>query len=98
MKKVCFPKQVQNSTKVEKCVPFVVTYHALANKRTSIIRRNLDLFYMNQEVKNIFTIVPAVSFRIAWNISNYIVRVKLCSSERTVDSEKFGRSRREVKY
>ena len=46
-KKVRFSKQVQKSKKVEKGVPFVVTYYPLLNKLFSIIHRNLYLLFMN---------------------------------------------------
>ena len=43
MKKVRFSKQGQKSKKVEKGAPFVLTYHPLLNKLSSIIHMNLDL-------------------------------------------------------
>ena len=58
MKKICFSKQGKTSKKVEKGVPFVVTYHPLLNKLTSIIYRNFYMLYINQEVKNFFTLGP----------------------------------------
>ena len=96
MKKVCFSKQVQKSKKAEKRVPFVVTYHPLLNKLSSVIHRNLYLLYMNQEVKNVFTPEPIVSYRSARKISSYLVRAKLYPLERKVGSEKCGKSRCEV--
>ena len=42
MEKVCFSKKDQKSKKVEKGVPFVVTYHPLL-KLPSVIQRNLYL-------------------------------------------------------
>ena len=54
MKRVRFSKQGQKPEKVEKGVPFVVTYHPLLNKLYSIIHRNLYLLYMSQKVKNVF--------------------------------------------
>ena len=70
MKKVRFPKQGQKSKKVEKGVPLVVTYHLILNKLFSIIHRNLYVLYMNQEVKNVFTPGPTVSYRSARKISS----------------------------
>ena len=43
MKKVRFSKQGQKSKKVEKGAPFVLIYHPLLNKLSSIIHMNLDL-------------------------------------------------------
>ena len=96
MKKVRFSEQGQKSKKVEKGVPFVVTYHPLLSKLSSIIHRNLYLLYMNQEVKNVFTPRPIVSYRSAWKISSYLVRAKLYPLERKVGSEKCRKSRCEV--
>ena len=96
MKKVPFSEQGQKSKKVEKEVPFVLTYHPLLSKLPSIIHRNLYLLYMNQEVKNVFTPRPIVSYRSAWKISSYLVRAKLYPLERKVGSEKCRKSRCEV--
>ena len=96
MKKIRFSEQGQKSKKVEKGVPFVVTFHPLLSKLSSIIHRNLYLLYMNQEVKNAFTPGPIVSYRSARKISSYLVRAKLYPLERKVGSEKCGKSRCEV--
>ena len=96
MRKVHFSKQGQKSKKVEKGVPFVVNYHPLLNKLSSILHRNLYLLYLNQEVKNVFTPGPIVSYRSARKISSYLVRAKLYLLERKVDSVKCGKSRCEV--
>ena len=96
MKKVRFSEQGQKSKKVEKGVPFVVTYHPLLSKLSSIIHRNLYLLYMNQDVKNVFTPGTMVSYRSTRKISSYLVRAKLYPLERKVGSEKCGRSRCEV--
>ena len=51
---------------------------------------------MNQEVKNVFTPGPIVSFRSARKIINYLERAKLYPFERKVRSEKCGKSRCEI--
>ena len=96
MKKVRFFNQGQKSKKVEKGVPFVVTYHPLLNKLSSIIHRNFYLLYMNQEVKNGFTPGPIVSYRSATKISSHLVRAKLYPLECKVGFEICGNSRCEV--
>ena len=73
MNKVRFSKQGQKSKKVEKGVPFAMTYHALLNKLSSIIHRNLYLLFINEEVTNVFTIV---SYRSARKTSSYLVRAR----------------------
>ena len=51
---------------------------------------------MKQEVKSVSNPGPTVSLRIAWKISSYFVKAKLYPLERTVSSEKCGKSRWEV--
>ena len=77
IKKVRFFEQGQKSKKVEKGVPFVVTYHPQLNKLSPIIHSDLYLLYMNQEVKNVFSPGPIVLYGSARKVSSYLVRVKL---------------------
>ena len=51
---------------------------------------------MNQEVKNVFTPGPIVSYRSARKISSYLVTAKLYPLERKVGFEKCGKSSCEV--
>ena len=88
MKQVCFSTQGQKSKNVEKVVPLFVTYHPLFNKLPSITYMDLYLLYMNQEVKNVFTAGPIMSFRRARKISSYLVRAKLYHLGRKLDSKK----------
>ena len=41
---------------------------------------------MNEDVKNVFTPTPMISFRSARKLSSYLVRAKLYPLERTVGS------------
>ena len=93
LKKVHFSKRGQRINKVEKGVPLVVTYHPPINKLTTIKHTKIYLLYMNQDVKNVFTPGPLVSFRKARKISSYLVRAKPNPLERTVGSKKCGKSR-----
>ena len=86
-------KATSKSEKVEKGVPIVVPYYPLLNKLSSIIYRSLYLLYVNQEVKNVFTLESIVPFRKAKKVSSYLVRAKLYPSKRTVGSEKCGKLR-----
>ena len=88
MKKVRFAEQDQKSKKVEKGVPFVVTYHPLLSKLSSIIHRNLYLLYKNQQVKNVFAPGLIVSYRSASKINICLVRAKLYPLERKAGAEK----------
>ena len=93
MKKVLFSEQCQKSKKVEKGVPFVVTYHPILNKLYSIIHRNLYLLFINQKV---FTPGPLLSHRSARKICIYLVRKKLNPLERKTRYKKGHKSRCKV--
>ena len=90
-----FPANLQNK-KREKRVPFVVTYHPILNSLSKIIRDNMYLLNMNQEVRKTFSPGPIVSFRSARKLSSYLVRAKLYPLERKVGSSKCGKRRCEV--
>ena len=93
MKKVRFSKEGQKSKWLRREY-HVVTYHTtLLNKLTFIIYKNLYLLYMNQEVKNVFTVGPILPFRSAMKISSYLVSAKLCPLERTVSFKNCDKSR-----
>ena len=44
-------------------VPLVITYHPLFKTFGSIIRKHLNILYMNEEVKKVFSPCPMISFR-----------------------------------
>ena len=48
--------------------PFFVTYHLRLKALGKVIHENLNLLYMNDEVKDNFTLEPMVSFRTAENL------------------------------
>ena len=76
MKKVNF-RESRSKTKSAIGVPFVVTYHPRLKTLGKIIHENLNLLYMNDEVKGTFTPGPMVSFRTSRKLSSYLVRAKL---------------------
>ena len=57
-----------------KGIPLVITYHPLLKDFSSVIRKHLYILYLNKEVKEIFTPVPMVSFRVARKLGRYLVR------------------------
>ena len=64
MKKV---KSFKNGTVVRqrdprKGAPFVLTYHRLFESMIKIINKNLNLLYMDNEGKKVFTPKPMISF------------------------------------
>ena len=67
MDKVNFGQR-RSKTKFATGVPFFVTYHLRLKVLGKIIHENLNLLYMNDEVKDNFTLEPMVSFRTAENL------------------------------
>ena len=95
MKKFNFGES-SSKTKSATGVPFVVTYHPRLKALSKIIHGNLNLLYMNDEVKDTFTPRPMISFRTFRKLSSYLVRAKLfplksgsrkCSKKRCEVSE-----------
>ena len=72
-----------------KNVLFVLTYHTLFKSMGKIIKKNLNLLYMDNEIN-------VISFCSARKMSSYLVRVKLYPEERTKGSFKCGGKRCEV--
>ena len=70
-----FSKKINPKEKEEKGVPLVVTYHSSLNCLSKIIRDNLYLLCMNDEVKKVFSLKPMISFRSARKLSSYLVRL-----------------------
>ena len=79
-------QRVFHRTKVEKGVPLVVTYNLLLKSIGKIIYDILNLFYMKEVLKHLFTPGSTVSFRTSWKIRSYLVRAKLHPIERPVGS------------
>ena len=79
-----------------KAVLFVMTYHPKLKSMKKVILKYLDLLYMNNEVKRVFTPKPMISFRSARKLSSYLVRAKLYPTERTVGYYKCGGKHCEV--
>ena len=67
MDKVNFGQR-RSKTKFATGVPFFVTYHLRLKAVGKIIHENLNLLYVNDEVKDNFTLEPMVSFRTAENL------------------------------
>ena len=67
-----FSKKINPKEREEKGVPLVVTYHPSLNCLSKIIRDNLYLLYMNNEVKKVFSPKPMISFRSARKLSSYL--------------------------
>ena len=67
MDKVNFGQR-RSKTKFATGVLFFVTYHLRLKAPGKIIHENLNLLYVNDEVKDNFTLEPVVSFRTAENL------------------------------
>ena len=96
MKKGKFKLREKTEKSKSKSVPFVVIYHLLLNCLHTIIRDNTCLFYMNEEVKNLFVPGITVSFRGACKLRRYLLRAKLHSLHRRVGSKKCAKNRCQV--
>ena len=62
-----------------KAVPFVMTYHPKLKSMKKLVLKYLDLLYMDNEVKRVFSPKSMISFRSVRKLSSYLVRAKLCS-------------------
>ena len=71
-----------------KCILLVVTYHHFLKSLSAINDTNLSIWYMNKDVKRVFTPRPMVLFRSTRKLNSYLVRAKLYPSERTLGSYK----------
>ena len=65
-----------------------IPYHPRIQDLSSLIKRNLQYLYADQEVKKVFTPAPFVSFRSARNLKSFLVRSKVYPLERKIGSEK----------
>ena len=90
MKKINFRENKKKSgiNRKNGAVPFIVTYHPKLKNLSKIIKDNLYLLYMTDEVKKTFKPSPIISFRCFHKISSYIVRAKLHPLKKTVGSYK----------
>ena len=69
-------------------MPIVTTYHSRLKDLSSLIKRNLQYLYVDQEIKKVFTPAPFVSCRSARNLKSFLVRSKFNLLERKICSEK----------
>ena len=67
----------KSSSKTQKGIPLLVTYHPLPKTLSSTINNNIYLLYMDPKVKRTFTLQPMVCYRSARKFSSYLVRAKL---------------------
>ena len=95
IKKVKFSHVSNNRSQKRtlKRTPPVPTYHPLLNSLGKVLSKNLNILYMDEEVKKVFNPGPMVSFRSARKVSNYLVRAKVYPLQRAVGSFKCKKSR-----
>ena len=94
--KVRFSNQEKTCDKKGKGILFVVTYHHILQALKDIMKRNLNWLYADNEVKNLFSSGPMVSFRGARKLSSYKVRAKVYPLERKTGSCGCGKKRCQV--
>ena len=90
MKRVKFSHVSNNKfqKRTLKKTPLVVTYNSLLNSLGQVLSKNLNISYMDEEVKKVFYPGPVVSFRSARKVSSYLTRAEAYPLERTVGSFK----------
>ena len=78
----------KHTTEMQSCVyekggllPFLITYHLSIKKIARIMNQGLNILYMNEEVKSVFTLVSMISFRSARKLSSNF-RAKLYPLEK----------------
>ena len=65
-----------------------MTYNPAFESFFQVITKNLQLLYVDEEVKKVFSPAPFVSFKSTRNLKSYLVRSKIYPFERKVGSEK----------
>ena len=55
-------------------MPLVTTYHPRLKDFSSFIKRNVQYFYADQEVKTVFIPAPFASFRSSRNLNSFLAR------------------------
>ena len=78
LKRVIETKQTSYQTyKRGNGVLLVLTYHSRLKNVNNIIKRHLLFLYAKEQVENIFTPPPFVSFRAGFNLRKHLVRAKV---------------------
>ena len=77
-------------------MPLAVTYHPRFHDLGKIIRKNFIYLYAEQQVKQVFTPAPFMSFRSAFRLRNHLVRAKAYHLLREKRSSCCGESRCEA--
>ena len=85
-------KKREATVSVNSCKYFYNTLNCLGK----IIKDNLCLLYINDEVKKVFSLKPMMSLRSTRRLSSSLVSAKLYPIERTVGSFNFTKKRCEV--
>ena len=85
--------QEKTCSKKGKGIRFVVTYDPILQALNDIIKRNLNWLYTDNEVKNLFSPGPMVTFRSARKLTSYLVRAKVYPLERKVGTCGCGKKR-----
>ena len=72
MKKAKFTSKNRSSKRGKslKAISFVMTYHPKLKSMNKVILKYLDLLYMDNEVKRVFTPKPVISLRSARKLSS----------------------------
>ena len=78
MKRITETRQTYDQTyKRGNGVPLVLTYHPRLKNLNDIIKNHLVLLFAKEQVENIFTPPPFVSFRAGFSLRKHLARIKL---------------------
>ena len=91
--KLVFNKNPNLKKSSENQIPFVAVYHPKGEDLGKLIKNLLSFLYSDEEVEKVFSLPPILSYRIAKEIKNYVVRSKFYPLERSVGCRGCGGSR-----
>ena len=74
-------KPCQTTTNEPSCVPLVMTYNPSLRSISSIIQKHFKIFSSSPRCNNIFQTTRLVAFRRTDNLSDILVRSKLCTDK-----------------
>ena len=94
LKRVTEPRQTSDQTyKRGIGVPLCLTYHPRLKNANDIIKKHLVLWYVKEQVKNIFTPPLFVIFRVGFSLRKHLVRAKVYPLLRECGSSGCNKSR-----
>ena len=99
LKRITETRQTSDQTRKRgNGVLLILTYHPRLKNINDIIKKHLVFLYAKEQVKNIFTPPPFVSFRTGFSLRKHLVRTKVYSLSRDCGSSSSNKSRCQTCY